>query len=350
MRHGGAAPAERTSGSDRADTGPDAGIDAEAEDAVIEQPVARAGGAAGRLVLAVSGGRDSMTLLAAAARAVPASVVAVATYDLGTGEPARAAVEQVVAQCASYGIACIRGHAPAATPRTEAAWRLARWQFLNATAGRFGARIATAHTRDDQLETLLIRILRHAGARGLAGLDAAGAVVRPWLGVRRATVIRYATRHGVLYTEDPSNQSRAFLRNRVRLDLLPALRRVRPTFDAELLRVGDAAAQWRREVERLVTVLCPARVDSTGLSVAAADLLRYDGAALAIVWPVLAARIGLALDRRGTARLADFTTRGRIGGTIQLSGGFEVQRTTFSFVLRRGRGPYVSRGGPATAR
>jgi len=143
----------------------------------------------------------------------------------------------------------------------------------------------------------------------------------------------------VEYIEDPSNHSRAFLRNRVRHDLLPALLRVRPTIDVELLAVADAAAEWRREVERLVTTLPSVRVERDSLSVAATDLRRYDDAGLAIVWPVLAARLGLALDRRGTVRLAEFTTHGQVGGAIQLSGGFEVRRSTFSFVLRRGRGP-----------
>jgi tRNA(Ile)-lysidine synthase len=336
MRHSGGTPAERARRPGPAETGAVARIDG--ADALVETPVAGALSAAGRVVLAVSGGRDSMTLLRAAVTVMRPAVAAVATFDHGTGAHAAAAVDLVTAMCADYGVPCVTARAPAGTPATEAAWRLARWRFLRSAAARYTARVATAHTRDDQLETLIIRILRHAGARGLAGLDADGGVVRPWLSVHRAVVSDYAARHGVAYIDDPSNESRAFLRNRVRLDLLPALLRVRPELGAELLRVAENAAQWRRDVERHVAFAHPAQVEGDGMSIAASELAHYDQAALAIVWPVLAARMGLVLDRRGMARLSDFTLRGRAGGEIQLSGGVAVQRSTFSFVLRR-RGP-----------
>lgn len=345
MRHSGGTPAERAWKSSLAETGAAARI--ETADAVVETPVAGALSAAGRVVLAVSGGRDSMALLRAAVNVMRAPVAAVATFDHGTGAHATAAVELVAASCEAYGVPCTTARAPAGTPPTEAAWRLERWRFLRAVAARHGARVVTAHTRDDQIETLIIRILRHAGARGLAGLDADGGVVRPWLSVQRAAVSEYAARYGVAYIDDPSNESRAFLRNRVRLDLLPALLRVRPALGAELLDVAESAAKWRRDVERHVAAAHPARVEPDGLSIAASELAPYDEAALAIVWPVLAARMGLALDRRGMARLSEFTLRGRAGGEIQLSGGVAVQRSTFSFVLRR-RGPARKKGGVRT--
>jgi tRNA(Ile)-lysidine synthase len=349
MRHSGGTPAEQARRGSPAETG--AAGRTEAADAVVEAPVARTLGAAGRVVLAVSGGRDSMALLRAVVNVMRSSLAAVATFDHGTGASATAAVDLVSTVCRAYDVPCTTDRAPAGTPPTEAAWRLARWRFLRAAAARHGARVVTAHTRDDQLETLVIRILRHAGARGLAGLDADGGVVRPWLEVHRAAVSDYAARHGVTYVDDPSNQSRAFLRNRVRLDLLPALLRARPALGAELLGVGECAARWRRDVERHVAVAHPVRLETDGLSIAASELARYDEAALAIVWPVLAARMGLALDRRGMARLAEFTLRGRVGGEIQLSGGVAVQRSAFSFVLqRRGAARRRGRAQPPAAR
>jgi len=336
MRHGGGTPAERAFRTGLAETGASHGIGpADAIDAIVEAPVMRALAGARRVVLAVSGGRDSMALLRAAMSAAPSQVAGVATFDHGTGAHATAAARLVQTTCESYRIPCATGRAPAGTPATEAAWRMARWHFLRGTAERLAARVVTAHTLDDQLETLIIRILRHAGARGLAGLDADGAVLHPWLAVRRSEVSEYATRHAVEYADDPSNQSRAFLRNRVRLDLLPALLRARPSLGTELLGLASGAAQWRRHVERYVGAAHVVRVDENGLSIAASELASYDVAALSIVWPVLAARMGLALDRRGTARLADFTHRGRIGGEIQLSGGIRVRRSTFSFVFHR---------------
>ena len=290
---------------------------------------------AGAVVLAVSGGRDSMALLHAAARVAPERVRAVATFDHGTGAYATAAAALVAARAADYGLSCRSARAAPAIRHTEADWRNAQWQFLRGVAADHSAAVVTAHNRDDQLETVAIRILRHAGARGLAGLDADGAVVRPWLDVARADVARYAAAHDVQYLEDPSNTSRNHLRNRVRLDLLPALRRVRPGIDSDILTVAATAAQWRREAEYLVGKHHPVRRDAEGASVAAAGLSRYDAESLAVVWPVIAARAGITLDRRGTARLVAFTTRGKVGGVIQLSGGIDVQRSPSSFVLRR---------------
>lgn len=320
MRDGCSPPDDRISGSTRTDDLEDRVRDAFGEGAVI---------------LAVSGGRDSMALLHAAARAAPERVRAVATFDHGTGAYAIAAAALVAARAAEYGLPCRGAQAAAGIRHTEADWRNARWQFLRRVASDHSAVVVTAHNRDDQLETVAIRILRQAGARGLAGLDADGAVIRPWLDVARVDVARYAARHGVPYLEDPSNASRSHLRNRVRLDLLPALRRVRPGIDADILTVAAAAARWRRAAEHLVGQHHPVRREPEGALVAAAGLSRYDAESLAVVWPVIAARAGITLDRRGTARLVAFTTRGKVGGVIQLSGGIDVQRSPSSFVLRR---------------
>ncbi len=286
------------------------------------------------VVLAVSGGRDSMSLLHAAARVAPERVRVVATFDHGTGPHASAAAALVAARAAIYGLRCRSARAPAGIRPTEADWRRARWAFLRTVAAEYGGAVATAHNQDDQLETVTIRILRHAGARGLAGLDADAGIVRPWLGASRVVVAHYASHHGVQYLDDPSNASRNHLRNRVRLDLLPAIRRMRPQIDGELLAVADAAARWRREVERLVQEHHPIRRDGDYVSVAAASLAQYDAESLAVVWPAIAARAGITLDRRGTARLVAFTTRGKVGGVIQVSGGIDVRRSHASFTLR----------------
>jgi tRNA(Ile)-lysidine synthase len=289
-----------------------------------------------RVVLAISGGRDSMALMHAATRTAPECVAVVATFDHGTGVAARDAATLVTEHAERYGLRCQRGRASSDTRASEAAWRTERWRFLRAVAAATGARaIVTAHTRDDHVETVFIRILRHAGARGLAALDVDGDVLRPWLRTDRWAVARYASHWELQYVEDPSNTSRAFLRNRVRLDLLPALCAVRPGFDGELLGLATEAASWRRDVERIVGRAHPLCVGADGVSVAAHDLRDYDVASLAVVWPVLAARAGVTLDRRGTARLGEFTRRAKIGAVMQVSGGFEVQRSRFSLVVRR---------------
>jgi tRNA(Ile)-lysidine synthase len=288
----------------------------------------------GQLVLAVSGGLDSMVLLDACVEHVRRSVVAVATFDHGTGAAAREAAELVRATAASHGLPVVSGRAQRAG-RSEAAWRAARWDFLHHTAALLGAAVVTAHTADDQVETVFMRLLRGAGTRGLAGLRAPSAIARPLLGLGRAQLAAYARARGLAWVEDPSNASRVFLRNRVRLDLLPAVERVQPGFREWLLELGERAAAWRARVDALLSAFDPQVRAAGELSVAASRLEGYDAEALGVVWPALAARAGVTLDRRGTRRLAEFTMSGAVGGRVQLSGGFEVVRRRDAFALRR---------------
>jgi tRNA(Ile)-lysidine synthase len=273
-----------------------------------------------------------MALLHAAAHA-GAPIAAVAVFDHATGPASHQAALLVSSYTRSLGVRAIIGRA--ATPaRTEAGWRQARWAFLRDVAREARASIVTAHTRDDQVETVVMRILRGAGARGLAGLYADSDIKRPLIDVRRQTINAYVREHAIPTVDDPSNVSRAHLRNRVRLDFLPAVRAARPAFEDELLALARAAAEWRRSIERVVRDCWRITKTDDGHAVAAADLAGYDPESLGIIWPVIAARAGVTLDRRGTSRLVAFTNGGRVGASIQLSGGIEVQRTRFYLVFR----------------
>src|SRR4051812_18875454 len=138
-------------------------------------PVRRAVQAAlkghGHIVLAVSSGLDSMTLLDAAAATLPRECLTVATFDHATGEAATTARRFVETHCAELGLCCV-GERSAHAVSSEADLRTARWEFLRAVARERRALVATAHTASDQIETVLMRVLRDAGARGLAGLAA----------------------------------------------------------------------------------------------------------------------------------------------------------------------------------
>jgi tRNA(Ile)-lysidine synthase len=290
-----------------------------------------------RLLLAVSGGRDSMVLLDAMRRWAPAgAVVAVASFDHGTGPAARRAVAVVRRAARAVGWPLLVGRARG-LPATEAAWRAARWAFLREVAAEQGARVVTAHTRDDQVETVFHRALRGSGPRGLAGLYAPSDVLRPLLHLPRGTVAAYAAAAGVDYVEDPSNASRAFLRNRIRLDLLPACERVRPGFADELLALAREAAAWRASVEALAAQCAP-RAAGGSLFVDVAPMLGWPAAALGPVWAALAARAGIALDRRGTERLVAFTHPSAVGARIPLAGGHVVRRHAATFEIRSATG------------
>jgi tRNA(Ile)-lysidine synthase len=178
--------------------------------------------------------------------------------------------------------------------------------------------------------------MRGAGARGLAGLAVPGPFARPFLDVDRAMLERYAGEQGITWVEDPSNARLDFLRNRVRLELLPALRRVDPTIDEAILAIGEGAARWRAEFEALVDVAVPhRRTGEHTIVVAAPELRAYERNSLSVLWGALAGRVGLALDRRGTTRCAAFTMKRSRNGSIPLSGGWELEAVRDELVLRR---------------
>ena len=288
-----------------------------------------------RVVLAVSGGMDSMVLLDVAGRVAPESIYAVATFDHGTGSAAREAVKLVRTAAWERRLPCVTGHAPGGGALDEDTLRRARLGFLRRIAEPMKARVATAHTLDDQVETVCMRVLRDAGARGLAGMFAPTDLLRPLLSVSRERIREYARSRNVPYVEDPSNQSPRYFRNRVRNDLLPALERVRPGFSRELLAIARAAAEWRSGLENFVDTLAWRREEDGSLSVGVDGLIHLDSTELRTLWPALGARGGIRFDRRGTERLASFTKTSKTGASMQLSGGFEVRRERQRFVLRR---------------
>lgn len=309
------------------------------ERAILDRAREAARGSDRPLVLAVSGGLDSMTLLDAMAASAPERIAAVATFDHVSGAHSARAVAHVRTEAERRGLRVVVGRMRPGGDRSngvEAMWRAARHGFLRETAVAYGARIVTAHTRDDQIETVLLRAMRGAGARGLAGLAAPGPIIRPWLGVSRATLKRFAEWREIRWADDPSNARLDVLRNRVRRELLPALRAVDPAIDDTLLSIGERAGRWRAEVEALVDAAVQhRRVGEHTLVVAASELAGYDPDSLGVLWVALAGRVGLALDRRGTARCGAFTTSRPRRGAIPLSGGWQLEAVHDELVLRR---------------
>lgn len=302
--------------------------------APVERAVRLAVRERGPFVVAVSGGRDSMVLLAALARAAPESIACVASFDHGTGDASSHALEFVRAEAKRLGlpIRTARSHSPATR---ESGWREQRWAFLRGVAHDVHAPIMTAHTLDDHLETVVMRVLRGSHARGLAGLLAPSGIARPLVGIARDAVAATARAWDVRWIDDPTNLSRRHLRNRVRLDILPALERADPALRMALLALSLRAARLRLELDALIADHIEAEPAPGGASVALRSLARFDASSLALLWPALAATWGIILDRRGTERLLSFTIRGRSGARIQVSGGVEAVRHRDRLLLRR---------------
>ena len=127
----------------------------------------------------------------------------------------------------------------------EEAARLVRYEFLERVSDEIGAkRIAVGHTADDQVETIFLNILRGAGIDGLSGMPPVrGRIIRPLIEVRRAIVEDYVERHRLHPRVDATNLLATYARNRVRLELLPLLRReYNPEIDAAILRLSELAS------------------------------------------------------------------------------------------------------------
>lgn len=187
-----------------------------------------------RVLLAVSGGPDSTALMLLAHRwrtAVGAATeLHVATVDHGLRPESQAEAEAVGALAARLGLPHAVLALPEALPkaRLQEAARHARYEVLLAHALRLGAgAVATAHTLDDQAETVLFRLMRGSGLGGLAGIPARrplGGIqlLRPLLGVPKTALIAQCRDAGIAFADDPSNRDARFARVRLRA-LLPSL-------------------------------------------------------------------------------------------------------------------------------
>ena len=224
-----------------------------------------------RVLLAVSGGPDSVSLLRSMdrLRGQGAGSLAVAHFNHGLrGDRALSDQQFVERLCRSLGVECVLGQAePPATRGSgeglEGALRVARYEFLASTAERLGARyVATGHTADDQAETILHHILRGTGLRGLSGmrrvrpLGSAVTLMRPLLEITRADVIDYLAALEQPYQQDETNRDRTLMRNRVRHELLPLLARdYSPAIVESLLRLGALAGDAQQVIDALAQSL-----------------------------------------------------------------------------------------------
>ncbi|HTQ43853.1 MAG TPA: tRNA lysidine(34) synthetase TilS [Polyangiaceae bacterium] len=196
------------------------------------------------VLVAVSGGPDSMALLHVMALLRARHGFGLFAHGVDHGLRAEAARELDLAQTFSRDLDVPFSRSSVdVSPggNLQARARDARWAALRAAALRVGAdRIATGHHADDRAETLLMRLLRGTGARGLAVLrPLEGDRIRPLLRARRVDIDAHIARHRVPHAIDPSNRDPRFLRARVRMELLPELERLSPRIVEHLCALAD---------------------------------------------------------------------------------------------------------------
>lgn len=206
------------------------------------------------IVSALSGGADSVALLhALRSEARPRGYRVVAAHlDHRLRDDSGQDAAFCRALCASLGVPLRSAHADVAARArrdgdgVEQAARLARHAFLRRVRDEEGAAlVALAHTRDDQAETVLLRLLRGSGRRGLGAMrERTRGLWRPLLAVSRADVVAHLAAAGIEWREDPSNRDLRFARNRVRHELLPYLEQhFNPHVRATLARSAQVLAQ-----------------------------------------------------------------------------------------------------------
>ena len=218
-------------------------------------------------IVAVSGGADSVALLHALARlrnpADPAQLV-VAHVDHGVrGEASVADADFVKAEAENLSLPFYLGvgshETGAATPPSESSLRELRYRCLREAAQTHGARyLVTGHTLDDQIETVLFRIFRGTGLRGLTGIPAFRkladqlTLVRPMLSVSRAETHGYLQKIGRQHQVDASNHDSHYTRNFLRNELLPLARKKFPDIDRAIARLSQAAVDQQNAIPQLV--------------------------------------------------------------------------------------------------
>jgi len=320
-----------------------------------------------RLAVGLSGGADSVALLRLlAARASELGLVLSAAH-LHHGlrnEEAERDQEFCAELAASLGLGFhthrVDVGAEAALHHEsieEAARRVRYAWFRQLMASGTVDAVATAHTLDDQAETVLGKFLRGAWTEGLSGIHPVfnfpeGRVLRPLLGAIRSEIELYLAGLGQQWREDSSNRDLAFTRNRLRHELLPELEGWNPQIRKQLAQMADLARDeeswWQSEIARLAPqmLLTGRAVRGGGRAGSDDGGVALDAVRLGAQHPALqrrllrdaAARLGVSLDFDGVESLLRLVTDGRAGQRLSLAGMLGAERTPREIRLSRNFG------------
>ena len=207
-----------------------------------------------KIVIGVSGGSDSIALLhVLASLRAELDVGLVAVYINHGLRPDETPQEEklVAAQAKKLGVECrigivdVRGESGKRKISLEHCARDLRYEFLGLVAEEMAAgKIAVAHTADDQAEEILLRLIRGTGRAGLSGMKTIRdeKVIRPFLRTSKEVLLRYLEQKKIPFLEDSSNRDTVYLRNRIRLEVIPFLAEINPNI-SEVLRQTAAVLQ-----------------------------------------------------------------------------------------------------------
>lgn len=314
-----------------------------------------------RLLVAVSGGCDSMALLAAAQALSGGEHLQVYAAHLihhPNLAQARSRAKLVAEYCRERSLPLLTQKLKsidACEGSPEERMRGARYRFLKEAAQKFSCDwIMTGHHADDQAETILLRVLAGTGVRGLMGIqERRGVLLRPFLSLSKADLLKYCQENEIPFADDPANLDLKIPRNRMRLEVLPFLReKVNPDADAALLRLGRWAVEAdeviSREVERCWEgCRRQERAKNSALPKAKIVLdieviLTYFKTIrkLALLKAMTqAAGMEVALDAGDLDRADDFLRTRRTGAMLELPGGIRMVKHRRELIITAGEAP-----------
>ncbi|NTW59304.1 MAG: tRNA lysidine(34) synthetase TilS, partial [Nitrospirae bacterium] len=305
-----------------------------------------------RVVVAVSGGPDSVCMLRALLAFMSEYELTLHVAHLDhrfRGEESAAEAQFVRGLAARLGLpATIEASDVPAYCRerglsAQAGAREVRYAFLQEVAKReHAARIALGHTANDQAETLLMRLIRGAGAAGLASIPPVREnIIRPLIDVTREEVLAYLKEHGQDFITDPSNLKPFYTRNRVRLEVLPVLERFNPRIVEALATAAEVLRDENAAMEASLAAVIDRTVRQDGKAVRIARTEFFD------LLPALRRRVlrkALALSSGEEApglssvqtdEALAFMAETQTGRMMELPGGLSLEREYDSFLIRQ---------------
>jgi tRNA(Ile)-lysidine synthase len=294
------------------------------------------------VLVSLSGGPDSMALLHLLTRVRDRRRLhlAAAHFDHKVRPESTGQARLVAERSAELGVPCAIGQADSRMTPTQAGFREARYAYLDGEADRLGAdRIATGHQADDQVETVLFRMCRGTGLRGLAGIPARrGRIVRPLLPFWRSELLEYLEARQLPWLDDSSNRDDRWARARIRHGVIPALEEVGgPGVSRRLISLAAAAGRADRALDSAARAAlngARAMVATSGPVHGLRPRVLLDREALNRLEPeVLARAVRLAARRSGfqltagaTRDAVAFVERGRSGTAIDVASGLRLGR------------------------
>lgn len=315
------------------------------------------------VLVAVSGGPDSIALLhvlGALRDEMNFSLCAAYVDHSLRPEETPHEIELVQSQTKKMGIPCRIGKVgvPVYVKEhglsTEDAARKLRYDFLEKVADKIGAqKIAVAHTADDQAEEVLLRLIRGSGKKGLSGMDYVreGRIIRPLLETPKPKLLEYLSQNNIPYLEDSSNQERSFLRNRIRLDLIPFLEKdFNPNVGETLRRTATILGEEEEYLDDVASgfysEIAKEKVNSDGLPDISFEVKAFRKLPMAIQRRVVEKIFWKMLNRPGFRQIDQIIqfVAGQKDGSAHFSKGMRVNLEKGWLVFSYPKGMVAERG------